>query len=336
MTGYTPGEQPSDPGIIKLNTNENPYPPSPAVAAALKGFDPARLRLYPPPLSEALRGRAAQLHGCGVERVFAGNGSDEILALCSRAFVEADGSIGFFEPSYSLYPVLAAIQCAPCRPVELGPDFAWQMPAGFSASLFFLTCPNAPTGIRYPKETIREFCRTFHGVVVIDEAYVDFAKADCMDMALSFNNVIVMRTLSKSFSLAGLRVGYAVGAPELIRALYKIKDSYNLDALAQTLALAALGDMDYMRATAARICATRDRLAASLAGLGFRVYPSDTNFLWVRPGALTAPQLFEALRKRKILVRHFPGPRTGEYVRITVGTDPEADALVKAIMDIGT
>ncbi len=156
-----------------------------------------------------------------------------------------------------------------------------------------------------------------------------------MDLALSFDNVLVMRTFSKSYSLAGLRVGYAVGAPDLIGALYKIKDSYNLDALAQTLASAALSDVAYMRATAQRICVTRERLANSLAGLGFRVYPSETNFLWVRPGKGTARALFEALRSRKIVVRYFPGPRTGDCNRITVGTDPEADSLLKAIRDIG-
>jgi histidinol-phosphate aminotransferase len=335
MTGYTPGEQPTDPQIIKLNTNENPYPPSPAVAEALKRFDPARLRLYPPPLSEGLRGRAAALHGCGVEHVFAGNGSDEILALCTRAFVEADGTIGYFEPSYSLYSVLAGIADVRTAPVELGPDFEWRMRDGYSASLFFLTCPNAPTGIRYPKETIRAFCRTFPGVVVIDEAYGDFARENCMDLALSMENVLVMRTFSKSYSLAGLRVGYAVGAPDLIGALYKIKDSYNLDALAQTLATAALEDVAYMRATAARICATRDRLAAALTGLGFRVYPSETNFLWVRPGRGTAREVFEALRARKIIVRYFPGARTGDYIRITVGTDAEIEVLIKAVREMG-
>ncbi|MBL7114749.1 MAG: histidinol-phosphate transaminase [Kiritimatiellae bacterium] len=334
LTAYTPGEQPKDPSIIKLNTNENPYPPSSAVSAALADIDVEALRLYSDPLSVPLRCRLAEMHDCAVSQVFAGNGSDEVLALCTRAFVENDGSIGFLDPSYSLYSVLADIRHVEQRRVSLGENFSWHMPEGFEASLFFLTNPNAPTGVRVDKDVIQEFCKSFNGVVVIDEAYVDFADADCMDLALSLDNVIVCRTLSKSFSLAGLRLGYAVGCERLIEALMKVKDSYNLGMLPQLVALAALSDLDHMRANVDCIRATRERLTNSLVALGFDVLPSDTNFLMVRPPVLGAAELFETLREQGILVRYFPGERTGDYIRITVGTDDEVDRLLISIESI--
>jgi histidinol-phosphate aminotransferase len=330
MQAYTPGEQPQDRDIIKLNTNENPYPPSPQVIAAVAAFRPERLRLYPDPRAMSLRRRVAAIHNCRVEQVFVGNGSDEILALATRAYVENNGSIGYFEPSYSLYPVLADIRGVERRPVDLGPNFSWAMPADFRASLFLLTIPNAPTSMLYDKETVAAFCRAFDGVVLLDEAYVDFARHDCMDLALAPDNTntLVMRTLSKSFSLAGLRVGYVIGPEALIAAMDKVKDSYNLDMLTQFVALAALQDLDYMRANVRRICATRARLAAALVARGYTVLPSDTNFLFARPPDGNAFAVFNSLRLKKIFVRYFPGPRTGEYLRITVGTEAEIDALL--------
>ena len=330
MAGYTPGEQPRIQGLIKLNTNENPYPPSPRVGAALRQFGVSGLRRYPDPLCLALRRRIAQLHKCRLEEVFVGNGSDEILALCTKAFVEDCGTIGYFEPSYSLYPVLAAIRAVATRPVELAPDFGWRMPPRYRASLFFMTTPNAPTGVQYPPAVVGRFCRTFPGVVLIDEAYVDFAPVDCMALAKKMGNVLVLRTLSKSFALAGLRVGYVVGHKALIAAMFKLKDSYNVDMLAQRLALAALADIKHMRRTAARIARNRARLARGLSRLGCAVAVSAANFLWVNPGAISAAAYFAALRRRKILVRYFPGPRTGTHVRITVGTGRECDALIGA------
>lgn len=336
MKGYVPGEQPSERGIVKLNTNENPYPPSPRVAEALRAIAAEGLRLYPDPVCRELRRAIAAEHGTDADDVFVGNGSDEILALCTRAFVEADGSIGYFEPSYSLYPVLADIRCVAKEPVELGPEFQWRMPHGYRASLFFMTNPNAPTSVRYAKANVEQFCRSFDGVVLIDEAYADFAEANCMDLALELDNVLVMRTLSKSYSLAGLRLGYVVGNPSLVAALFKIKDSYNVDAIAQRLALAALADREHMRANVAKIKTTRRRLAAALEALRFRVWPSETNFLWVKPPARAAALVFADLRRQGILVRHFPGPRTGDFLRITVGTDEEVDKLVTALRNAGS
>lgn len=333
LTAYTPGEQPKDPGIIKLNTNENPYPPSPRVAEALRSFDYARLRLYPDPVFMALRERLAEIHGCTVNQVFIGNGSDEILALCTRAFVENDGSVGYFVPSYSLYPVLDAIRGVERRPVALNKDFTWRMPAGYEASLFFMTNPNAPTSMMYDPATVAAFCRSFPGVVLIDEAYGDFADANCMGLALSpeNTNTLVMRTFSKSFSLAGMRFGFVVGPQELIGALYKIKDSYNMDMLAQVVGLAALSDLPYMRENVGKIRATRARLAAELQRRGWRVCDSQTNFVFACPPDGDASRVFESLRAAKIYVRYFPGPETGEFLRITVGTDAQTDALLRAL-----
>jgi histidinol-phosphate aminotransferase len=333
MTGYTPGEQPKIPGLIKLNTNENPYPPSPRVAEILRSLDPADLRRYPDPVSQALREQIATLHGCVTDQVFAGNGSDEVLALCTRAFVEDDERMASFNPSYSLYPILAEIRRVPFDWVELPADFGWTRPT-ISAALFFLTQPNAPTGVNYPRDAVADFCRNFPGVVLIDEAYVDFADAHCLDLALSLPNVLVLRTLSKAYSLAGLRLGYVVGHQDLIAALFKIKDSYNVDLLTQRIAQAALSDQVTLRDNVRRIQATRTRLDAGLRRLGFAVTPSQANFVWARPPRRAANTVFEALRTKGVLVRYFPGPRTGDYLRITVGTDGEIDRLLELLGEI--
>ena len=331
LAAYTPGEQPKERDIIKLNTNENAYPPSPKIATILaKAAE--RLRLYPDPLCLSLREAIAELNGCRVEQVFVGNGSDEVLALCVSAFVERDGAVGYFEPSYSLYPVLAAIREVGTKPVRLNPDFTWrEPPADYRASLFFLANPNAPTSIQYPPSLVRDFCSRFPGVVLIDEAYVDFAESNCMDLARSMDNVLVLRTLSKSYSLAGLRVGYLVGPEPLIGAFYKIKDSYNVDRLAQEIALTAIRDQAHMRRNAERIIETRERTAAELRKRGFVVCPSQTNFLWVKPPKLGAKKVFDELRKQKIIVRYFPAPLTADYLRISVNTDAEMTALLTAL-----
>ncbi|MEI6563464.1 MAG: histidinol-phosphate transaminase [bacterium] len=330
LEAYTPGEQPKQPGLIKLNTNENPYPPSPRVAEALAAIPLEMLRLYPDPVSSGLRQVIADLHGVGVDQVFVGNGSDEILALCTRAFVEDDGAIGYFTPSYSLYPVLTAIRNVAGAACELTEAFEWPAQNPAPASLFFLANPNAPTSMLFEPSKVRSFCMTFPGVVLVDEAYVDFARADCMEVAKSLHNVLVMRTLSKSYSLAGIRCGYVVGAVELISALFKIKDSYNLDRLTQAAATAALSDQAHMRANAARIIATRQRLAEKMKQLGFAVCSSDANFLWVRHEQ-PAKAIFESLKAMGILIRYFPGPKTGDYLRVTIGNDKDVDSLVVSL-----
>jgi histidinol-phosphate aminotransferase len=331
MAGYVPGEQLAGANLVKLNTNENPYPPSPRVRKALEKLDPARLRLYPDPVCSAIRERLGAVHGVSPDCIFVGNGSDEVLRLITLAFVENNGSLGMFSPSYSLYDVLADSIGVPMRKVPLREDFSWRMPASFRASVFFITSPNNPTGVAYPAREVEAFCRRFKGLVVIDEAYVDFCDWNHLDLAKTLPNVLVLRTLSKSFSLAGIRLGYAVGAKPLIDALLKLKDSYNVNRLTQTVALAALEDLPHMRRHVKRVKATRARLAKDLAGLGFEIVPSQANFLWVRPGRIPAKDLFTALRERRILIRYNPKDWHPDYVRITVGTDGEADQLVAAI-----
>jgi len=331
LNAYVPGEQPKDGQYVKLNTNECPFPPSPQVKKALAGIGTDLLRLYPDPVSTELREVIAGIHGYKPAQVFAGNGLDEVLSLCVRGFVDDGGSVGYMEPSYSLYPVLADIRGLEKRPVPLGLHFEWQMPAEYSADMFLLTNPNAPTGIRYDVDVIRKFSRGFGGLVVVDEAYVDFSDGDCMELGRSEKNVLVLRSLSKSYSMAGMRLGYAVGSEKLIEVLFKIKDSYNLDRISQVLGSVALRDQAYMRANVKRIVETRARLSKALSAMGWEVYPSQTNFVWTRPSGITARGLYVALRNRKVLIRYFAGPRTGEYLRISIGTDAEIDTLLAAI-----
>ena len=330
MAGYVPGEQPTDPAVIKLNTNENPYPPAPGVAKVLADFDASDLRRYPDPTASGLRELIAGQLGCALQNVIVGNGSDELLALCTRAFVENDGSIGWFDPSYSLYPVLTQIRGVESRPVPLTTEFSWAMPDTYASDLFFITNPNAPTSLEYDPATIREFAASFDGVVVVDEAYGAFGAESCIDLATASDNVLVLRTLSKSHSLAGIRFGYLIGHPDLVGAMLKIKDSYNINALTQLAAQAALEDPDYTADVTRKICLTRARVGQALTELGCEVAESQTNFLWLKPTRLSANEFFDGLRDNQILVRYFPGPVTGAYIRVTIGLDSEMDALLVA------
>ncbi|HTD68283.1 MAG TPA: histidinol-phosphate transaminase [Candidatus Limnocylindria bacterium] len=343
---YVPGEQPKIRGLIKLNTNENPYPPSPKVLRAVKAAVDERLRLYPNPTSSLLRERLAKLHRCKPENIIVGNGSDELLALAVRAFVEpshgckreAECTVQYFTPSYSLYPVLAATHGARTNAVRLTADFcfpsikllkksrAWD----FSAALTFITTPNAPSGRGYAPAELEAMCRAHQGVVVLDEAYVDFAKENTLALALKFPHVIIARTFSKAYSLCFQRVGYFVAAPKLIAALDKMRDSYNVNGLGQVAALATLDDLPYYRRNFQRVISTRERLSDALRQLGFKASPSSTNFILTRPPKFPAQQWLEKLRARKILVRWFSAPEVRDYLRITIGTDAEANALIAA------
>jgi histidinol-phosphate aminotransferase len=345
---YVPGEQPKIAGLIKLNTNENPYPPSPRVLAATRAAVDGRLRLYPNPTAQALREKLAGLHGCSPENIIVGNGSDELLAMVVRCFVEPVSSGGsaslvqFFQPSYSLYPVLADIHGGRNNPVPLLPDFSLpsvaQLRKGrqwdFRAALTFVTTPNAPSGRGYPTAQLEELCRAQRGVVVLDEAYVDFAEQNALALGLKFPHVLVARTFSKAYSLCFQRVGYMVGHASLIAALDKIRDSYNVNGLGQAAALATLGDLPYYRKNFREICATRERLGRELTALGFGVLPSQTNFILARPPGFPAMDWLEELKRRKILVRWFSHPSVRDYLRITIGTPQEAAALVAAARNI--
>ena len=350
LAPYVPGEQPKIKGLIKLNTNENPYPPSPRVLAATRAAVDGRLRLYPNPTAEPLREKLARLHHCGPENIIAGNGSDELLAMAVRAFVESrkagetpaplcsKSRVQFFTPSYSLYPVLANIHGAARNAVPLSADFALpsvtELKRGrqwdFRAALTFVTTPNAPSGRDYSIAELEQLCRANKGVVVLDEAYVDFARENALVLALKYGHVLVARTFSKAYSLCFQRVGYYVGHRDLIAALHKIRDSYNVNGLGQIAALTTLDDLPHYRANFRKIIATRERLGHELEALGFRVFPSQTNFLLVRPPKFSAESWLQRLRDRKILVRWFSNSAIRDYLRITIGTPDEAAALVKA------
>lgn len=337
LEAYTPGEQPKAKNVVKLNTNENPYPPSSACAKVLKSFDLDRLRRYPDPVFAELRATLAALNGTTPDRVFVGNGSDEILALAARAFVEDGESIGSLDPSYSLYKTLAAIRNVPWRGLETGDKRRGGCatpPLAPDVALFLLTNPNAPTGEFREPADVAAFAKAFKGVVLVDEAYADFARANCMTLATAprNRNVLVMRTFSKSYSLAGLRVGYCVGPKPLVDALYKIKDSYNVDAVAQAVALAAAKDQKWMRANVAKVVKTRAWFAAELAARGWDVIPSEANFVFAKPPRpQKAAALFAALKAKNVFVRYFKGPKTGDRLRITIGTDAQMKRLLKEI-----
>jgi histidinol-phosphate aminotransferase len=347
---YVPGEQPKVPGLIKLNTNENPYPPSPRVLKAVKAAVDGRLRLYPNPTAANLREQLARLHRCRPENIIVGNGSDELLAMAVRAFVEprpgsrppARSLVQFFAPSYSLYPVLAEIHGAATNPVPLHPDFSIPEVAELrrggrwnpDAALTFVTTPNAPGGRGYETRQLESLCRAHRGGVVLDEAYVDFAQDNALSLALKLPHVLVARTFSKAYSLCFQRVGYFVGHPELIGALQKIRDSYNVNGLGQVAAEATLEDLSYYRKRFREIIATREFLSRELTRLGFRVLPSQANFILVRPPLHAARTWLQKLRDRKILVRWFAQPEVNKYLRITIGTPAQSEALVRAVEQI--
>ena len=333
LEAYTPGEQPKARSVVKLNTNENPYPPSPKCAGVLREFPLDRLRRYPDPVFSELRSALAELNGTTPGRVFVGNGSDEVLSVAAKTFVENDESIGSLDPSYSLYKTLAAIRDVPWRGIRR--DASGKMPAPpAKTSLFLWTNPNAPTGEFAEPGEIAAFAKRFRGVVIVDEAYADFARANCMPLATapSNRNIVVMRTFSKSYSLAGLRVGYCVGPEDLIAALYKVKDSYNVDAVAQAVALAAVKDQKWMRGNVAKVVRTRASFARELEKRGWDVIPSESNFVFASPPApAKAADVFAHLRSQNVFVRYFPGPKTGDRLRITIGTDGQMKKLLTAL-----
>ena len=338
MAGYVPGEQPQGRTFVKLNTNEHPYPPSPKVGEALASFDVSRLRLYSEPSAARVRRAASEVLGLRPENYLIGNGSDDLLTIALRTFVDQGGVAAYTEPSYSLYPVLAELQGAQRRPVELTADFglpsADELLARLEgATLFLVANPNAPTGNLLSRETLREVARRFAGVLWIDEAYADFSGQTCLDFVGEFPNVVVSRTLSKSYSLAGLRLGIACSSESIIFEMNKVKDSYNVDMVAQALAEAALRDQAYMRGNAQRIVATRRRVTERLREMGCDVLPSEANFIFVRPPQ-PAPAVFAGLRERGYLVRYFALPRIDDRIRVTMGTDAEMDGFLSAMAEI--
>ena len=349
LHAYVPGEQPKIRGLIKLNTNENPYPPAPAVLKATRAAVDGRLRLYPNPTSSGLRAKLAQMHGCGPENIFIGNGSDEVLAYLIRAFAEplsavtpttlGKATVQYLWPCYSLYPVLAETHGARPKPVPLLEDFAlpavpalkWGGEWDFDAALSLVTTPNAPSGRGYSREELESLCKAQKGVIVLDEAYVDFAEGHSADLALKYPHVVVARTFSKAYSLCFQRVGYCIAHADVVAALDRVRDSYNVNGLGQVAAEATLDHLAYYRKGFAKVIRTRERLRRELSGLGWKVLPSQTNFLLAEPPGLPAKAWLERLREKKILVRWFSLPEIQQYLRITIGTDAEIDALLRAV-----
>jgi histidinol-phosphate aminotransferase len=353
LHAYVPGEQPKIPGLIKLNTNENPFPPSPKVLAAVRAAVDQRLRLYPDPSAQPLREALAALHDCKPENIIVGNGSDELLALATRTFVEplpagrtrraasrrSQHVVQFFDPSYSLYPVLTAIHNAASNPVALKRNFdipslaslknegAWD----FKAALTLVTTPNAPSGRGYKTSQLEKLCAAQKGVIILDEAYADFAEENALELALRFPHVLVSRTFSKSYSLCFQRIGYFVGHPEMITSLNKIRDSYNVNGLGQAAALATLSNSGYYRKNFRVIKRTREWLIVELDQLGFKSLPSQANFVLTRPPRFSAEEWLQKLRDQKLLVRWFKNSKVSKHLRITIGTRDEIKSLLRAV-----
>ncbi len=339
MTGYSWGEQPRDVNVVKLNTNENPYPPSPAVAAALADFDVARLRRYPPPLADGFRDCAATLHGVERDWLIATNGGDELLRLLITTFLEPGQPLATTTPSYSLYPVLAAVQDCPTVEVPLAPEYSLppDLAAKANAAGAGLTCvvnPHAPSGRLFAVTELDALASELEGLLLIDEAYVDFVDPDLGHDAVTLlrrhDNVVLLRTLSKGYALAGLRFGYGIAPPHLIAPMLgKTRDSYNVDLISQVLATAAIDDQDWARTNWARVRGERESLRAQLEALGFSVPPSQANFLLARvPATADALALKQRLQAAGILVRHFATPGLDDCLRISVGSEEENRSLL--------
>jgi histidinol-phosphate aminotransferase len=337
MAGYAPGEQPK-PGdrVIKLNTNENPYPPSPRVFEAIRGVGADALRRYPSPMADDFRRVAARVHGVPPESVIAGNGSDDILAIALRTYCGPGDVLASPHPTYSLYPVLADL--ADVRFVTVPWADGWRLPsdallAAGPRAIFFAN-PNAPSGTWVAPEDVADLAACTDALVLVDEAYVDFADGSCLGLLAQHENVLVTRTLSKGYGLAGLRFGYGLAHPGIIEQMTKVKDSYNCDAVAIAAACAALDDQPYAREQWSKVRAERARVSAELDRRGFAVVPSHGNFvLATLPGAAGGRRVYEALKARGVLVRFFDKPGLDDKLRITIGTPNENSTLLAALDD---
>jgi histidinol-phosphate aminotransferase len=335
MAGYTPGEQPQDGLYLKLNTNENPYPPSPSAVEAIRAtLASERLRKYPDPVGNKFRQAAGRVLDVDPDSILIGNGSDDILTILTRAFVPEDGLVVSPTPSYLLYHTLASLQGARFQAVAFMAN--WELPRPWpsrEANLTYLPNPNSPSGTAVSVPELERLAEECSGPLVIDEAYVDFAETHALQLARR-KNVIVTRSLSKSYSLAGIRFGYAVAEPAMVREFIKVKDSYNCNVLSLAAATAALEDQDYLQATRAKIVATRTRLSQALGHLGFAIAPSQANFVWCRRGDRPVKPIYEELKRRLILVRYMSYEGYGDGLRITVGTDDDINRLLEELRRI--
>ncbi len=340
LTPYTPGEQPQNRKYIKLNTNENPYPPAPSAAELLNSYSAESLRLYPDPQFRDLRTALADWYGLDPGEVFPGNGSDEILSFAFYSFFNPDnGPVLFPQHTYSFYPVYCTFYGLPYRRIPLRDDFSVHLEdyldAGPHAGMVIAN-PNAPTGMSLDRSELEAFLEKYgrDRICIIDEAYVDFGSESCAELVREYSNLLVVHTFSKSRSLAGLRVGFALGNPQLIEVLFTVKNSFNsypLNRLSQDIAVAALQDRQYFDEIRQRIIATRNSVSRRLTAMGWTVLPSKANFIFARLPGLDGEQIYSRLKENGILVRHFKHPGIEDYVRITIGTDGEMDRFIEML-----
>jgi histidinol-phosphate aminotransferase len=336
MAGYQPGEQPQDGDYVKLNTNENPYPPSPAAIAAIQETL-SRLRKYPDPMGNVFRRKAAELWGVEPDWILCGNGSDDILTIVTRTLVGEGQLLRLPYPSYILYRTLAELQGARFEEVHFNPD--WSLPPRFASAegsprLVFLASPNSPSGTSTPPENALEIAERLPCPLLVDEAYADFAETHCMGLVRRSEKIMVARSMSKSYALAGLRFGYLVAQPGLIEQFVKVKDSYNCSALAIAAATAALCDREWLAANRKKIVAMRGRLLREMRALGFVAVDSQANFTWNTLSGRAVRPIYEELKRRRILVRYMDYPGWGDGLRVSVGTDAEVDACLEQIRKI--
>jgi len=333
--GYEPGFQPKELDIVKLNTNENPYPPSPNVLKVLAQISAERLRRYPDPMGNEFRQAAGEVHGVPPEYIMCCNGGDELLSMAFRAFCDESRPVAYPVPTYSLYPVLAKLQN--CKAIEIPFDSEFNLPAklaGTNAALTIVCNPNAPSGTFVAVEELASLADEISGVLLVDEAYFDFAETNCLPLVKNFDNVIILRSMSKGYSLAGLRFGYAIAQPDLIAGLMKLKDSYNVDAIAIALATAAITDQKYFKENVEKVKAERTRLTGELIKLGFDVPDSQSNFVLAKCKNCKASETYEKLVQRNIYIRYFAHPGLEDKLRITVGNQEQNDKLLSALQEI--
>jgi histidinol-phosphate aminotransferase len=331
MQGYVPGEQPQGGKFIKLNTNENPYPPSPAVARTIAAAAEQGLARYPDPMATSFRLRAGEVLDVDPSWILCGNGSDDILTIVTRTFVGEGDLLRMPTPSYILYRSLAEIQGAQVQEVRFNDD--WSLDDRFAAAapkltLAFLPSPNSPSGTVVPPERVAELAERLPCPLLVDEAYADFADRNCLALVARNEKILISRSFSKSYALAGLRFGFLVAQPQVIEQLCKVKDSYNCDALSIAGATAAIDDQAWFRENRTRVIAGRRRLEHGLAELGFAVVPSQANFIWCTHAAKPAQTIYQELKANRILVRYMRYPGWGDGLRISVGTDEQVDALL--------
>lgn len=334
MDGYVPGFQPKDAEVVKLNTNENPYPPSPKVLEAIRNISAEKLRRYPEPLGDTFRRAAAEVFGLGSECIMCTNGGDDLLTICFRAFCDESRCAAYPSPTYSLYPVLAGLQGCSVIEVPLGEEGYLDKLAEANAALTIFCNPNAPTCTFEPIDNLAGLARKLKGVLLVDEAYADFSDDNCLRLIKRIDNIIILRSMSKGYSLAGIRFGFCIAQSGIIEGLMKVKDSYNVDAAALAAATAAIKDQEYFKANVEKIKAERGRLTKELRGMGFSTGDSQTNFILAGCSSISAEDIYKELVKRNIYIRYFNLPGLTDKIRITVGTKEQNDVLIGALKEI--